>query len=55
MNEISLTLNVNEVNIILDALGAKSYIAVFELIGKIQQQAEQQLTDVKSKSTNDKG
>ncbi|KOP26854.1 hypothetical protein AMR41_07995 [Hapalosiphon sp. MRB220] len=43
MQDIQLLLTVPEVNQILDALGEKSYKQVYQLIIKIQQQAEAQL------------
>ena len=41
--EISLQLTLGEVNQILDALGGIPYRQVYQLIGKIQRQAEAQL------------
>jgi hypothetical protein len=43
MQEVQLELTLAEVNQILDALGDKSYKQVYQLIIKIQQQAENQL------------
>jgi len=43
MQEVRLQLTLAEVNQILDALGEKSYKQVYQLIIKIQQQAESQL------------
>ena len=43
MQEVQLQLTLAEVNQILDALGEKSYKQVYQLIVKIQQQAESQL------------
>ena len=43
MQDIHLHLTLAEVNQILDALGEKSYKQVYQLISKIQQQAEAQL------------
>ena len=43
MQEVQLRLTLAEVNQILDALGEKSYKQVYQLIIKIQQQAESQL------------
>jgi len=43
MQEIQLQLTLPEVNHILEALGEKSYKDVYQLIIKIQQQAESQL------------
>lgn len=40
---IELTLTVEEVNQLLSALGQRSYQEVFQLINKIQQQAQTQL------------
>ncbi len=40
---ITLTLNLDEVNIILDALGDRPFREVFELITNINLQATQQL------------
>ena len=42
-NNIQLTLKLAEINQILDALGQKPYIEVYQLINKIQQQAQNQL------------
>jgi hypothetical protein len=41
--EIQLTLSVGEVNQILDALGNVPYRQIYQLIGKIKRQAEDQL------------
>jgi len=41
--EIQLTLSLGEVNQILDALGNIPYRQIYQLIGKIQRQAEDQL------------
>ena len=43
--KISLELSVDEVNIILKALGAMPFNQVYELIGSIHQQANKQLFD----------
>lgn len=43
MEQISLNLTLEEVNQILDSLGQRPYVDVFQLIGKIQAQAEAQL------------
>jgi hypothetical protein len=43
MQEVQLQLTLAEVNQILDALSEKSYKQVYQLIIKIQQQAENQL------------
>ncbi len=43
MNEIRLTLTLDEVNQILEGLGNRPYAEVFKLVAKIQQQAGAQL------------
>ena len=43
MEEIQLKLTLSEVNLILGALGEMPYAKVYQLVGKIQQQAETQL------------
>ncbi|MCB0571788.1 MAG: hypothetical protein KDC66_18605 [Phaeodactylibacter sp.] len=43
MQELELTLTVEEVNQILEALGNQPFKSVFALIGKIQRQAGEQL------------
>jgi hypothetical protein len=48
MKEIQLTLTVEEVNKILNALGNLPYIQVFEMISKIQTQADHQLNGKES-------
>lgn len=45
MQEIKLTVTIDEANLILDALGNQPFNKVFALIGKIQQQASAQLGD----------
>ncbi len=45
MKEIQLNLTIDEVNQILDVLGSQPFKTVFQLIGKIQQQAQHQLSD----------
>lgn len=45
MEKITLTLTLDEANLLLKALGELPFREVFELIGKIQQQANQQLQD----------
>jgi hypothetical protein len=40
---MTLDLNVNEVNLIMQALGNMPYAQVFELVRKIQEQAQAQL------------
>lgn len=43
MKEFKLTLNVNDVNLILKALGNLPYNQVNELVSKIHAQAQQQM------------
>lgn len=43
MEQISINLTIEEVNKILDSLGQRSYVEVFQLINKIQAQAEVQV------------
>ena len=43
MQEIKLTLTLNEVNVILASLGKQPYETVFTLFEKIKQQGEAQL------------
>lgn len=43
MEQISINLNLEEVNQILEALGQRPYVEVFQLIGKIKFQAEMQV------------
>ena len=43
MDELHLTLTVDETNQILQALGQLPYGSVYQLVAKIQQQAQQQL------------
>ena len=46
MKEINLKLTVEEANVILTALGNMPYSQVFQLIGKIHQQAAEQSEQV---------
>lgn len=43
MKELNVKLTINELNLILEALGHQSYIKVYELIDNIQNQAKAQL------------
>jgi hypothetical protein len=43
MKTVELELSVEEVNVILEALGAQPFARVYGLIGRIQEQARQQL------------
>lgn len=40
---MSLNLSLSEINIILDALGQRPFAEVYELVAKIQQQAQVQM------------
>lgn len=42
---MKLELDLNEINTILAALGAQPYTQVFQLVTKIQQQAQEQLKE----------
>ena len=44
MQEITLQLTIDEANLILEALGNLPFAKVYGLIGKIQEQAGQQLS-----------
>ena len=50
MEKIKLEITIEEANLILEALGSMPFVQVFELIGKIQQQASQQLNSDSSGS-----
>jgi hypothetical protein len=43
MNNLKLELNIDETNLILDALGQLPFARVYTLIGRIQEQAHAQL------------
>ena len=43
METIKLQLSVDEINIILEALGDEPFTRVYALIGKIQEQAQSQI------------
>lgn len=45
MATIQLKLELNEVNKILSALGTMPFVEVYELVAKIQEQAQEQLDD----------
>ena len=53
MKEINLTLTIDEVNQILEGLGAQPFSKVFLLIGKIQQAAAAQLNEQTEDSKQD--
>jgi hypothetical protein len=52
MSEINLKLSIEEANLILESLGNLPFARVYLLIGKIQQQAGQQL-NASNNHTND--
>lgn len=52
MNNIQLTLSLDEANLILESLGNMPFAKVHQLIAKIQQQAQAQLTPPEIPSTN---
>lgn len=41
---VQLSLSVAEINLVLEGLGTQPFARVFQLVGKIQQQAERQLS-----------
>jgi hypothetical protein len=45
MQEINLKLAVEDVNVILEGVGALPFARVYALVGKIQEQAAQQLRE----------
>ncbi len=45
MKELTLQISIDEANIILEALGNMPFAKVYELIGKIQDQAGRQLRE----------
>ncbi len=53
MKEINLQITIDEANLILEALGNQPFVKVYALIGKIQEQAGQQLNAEKSPGEED--
>jgi hypothetical protein len=51
MQEINVSLSVDEVNLVLEALGNLPFTRVYMLIGKIQEQAARQIKPVDAKPT----
>ena len=45
MKELNIKLTINELNLVLEALGNLPYIRVYELINEIQQQAKKQIDE----------
>ena len=54
MKTITLTLTIEEVNQLLDALSQQPYNTVYQLIGKLQQQARNQLTPKEEPASKEK-
>jgi dihydroxyacetone kinase len=52
---IKLELSVEEVNVILNALGSRPYVEVFSLVQKIQTQASGQMEEMPPPPKVDKG
>ena len=52
MKDIHLQLTTDEANLILEALGNLPFVKVYTLIGKIQEQARQQLSENGASSAN---
>lgn len=48
MEEINLTLTLDETNLIIRALAKEPFQEVFELIGKINEQADEQIKKLNS-------
>lgn len=45
MNEINLKVSIEEANLILEGLGSMPFNKVYTLVGKLQEQAAQQLNN----------
>jgi hypothetical protein len=43
MNNLTLDLDIDETNLVLEALGQLPFVRVYRLISRIQQQAQQQI------------
>lgn len=43
MKEITLTLTVEEVNLVLEAIGQLPFVKVYSLVAKLQKQAQEQI------------
>lgn len=50
MEQISINLTVEEVNLVLETLGQRPYVEVFQLINKVKAQAEAQVEASKMRS-----
>jgi len=44
MKEINLSLTVDELNLILEAIGQLPFVKVYALVAKVQKQAQEQLS-----------
>lgn len=53
MQTLQLNLSIDEINIILEALGEQPYVKVSQIIGKIQQQASEQLQEPQQEAVQD--
>ena len=53
MKDINLEITIDEANLILEALGNLPFVKVYALIGKIQEQAGQQLSAQNSSTPAD--
>ncbi len=53
MNEITLTLTLDEINLALESLGQLPFVRVHQLIAKIQQQATAQIQAVPPRAEGD--
>ena len=51
MKEIDIKLTTEEINIIMEALGNLPFVKVYQIIGKIQEQAGAQLQAVNGQAT----
>lgn len=54
MEELNLKLTITEVNTVLEAMGQLPYLRVYELITKIQMQAQEQLKNDQVKNNKEK-
>ena len=54
MKSIQLTLETEEINLILEGLGTQPYAKVYQLIQKIHQQAQPQINQTEELSSGDK-
>ena len=52
--EITLHLTIEEINIIFNALGERPFREVFELVGKINEQSNEQLKEIEQNDLAEK-